>query len=292
MAASLANSSFIYTKSWLKDRDRVTPLILTLKAMPAQPVDLSSMTPDRLAEKTLPEIEKILLPGGNCQIRVAEIFDVTGDDKDNLLIRGGCDRLNRIGFAMTRGTITVEGSAGMYAGMRMRGGALTVNGDAGAFAASGMSDGLLHIKGNAGDFLGGAIAGERHGIGGGTVIVDGDAGDRAGDRMRRGMLLVKGNAGDYCGARMLAGTIVVRGRVGYAPGFSMQRGTLLLAKMPRILATFNDCGTHTLPFLRLLRKYFEDSGPPFTEFALIGERVRRFVGDLGNDGLGEILVYE
>ena len=109
--------------------------------------------------------------------------------------------------------------------------------------------------------------------------------------MRRGMLLIGADAGDYCGARMLAGTIIVRGALGAGAGAGMQRGTLLLARMPPLLGTFSDCGIHALPFLRVLRKYLIDAGPAFGRF-VIGERVRRFVGDRAYAGLGEILVDE
>ena len=153
-----------------------------------------------------------------------------------------------------------------------------------------MANGTLTINGNVGDFLGGAIIGERKGMRGGLVIVKGNAGDRVGDQMRRGIILIEGNAGQYCASRMLAGTIGVLGKVGEYLGFGMRRGTLLLTQTPKLHATIQDCGTHTLPFLSLMFKAFADLPTKFA--ALNKNRVQSYAGDLGNDGKGEILVFK
>ena len=137
-------------------------------------------------------------------------------------------------------------------------------------------------------FLGGASAGLRKGMRNGTVIVKGNAGDRVGDQMRRGLILIEGNAGDYCGSRMIAGTIGVLGDVGSYAGFSMHRGTLLLAKKPQLHATIQDCGSHTLPFLSLMFKSFEQFDTRFSSIKT--QRVQRFVGDASCSGNGEILL--
>jgi formylmethanofuran dehydrogenase subunit C len=266
-------------------------LTMRLKALPPAPLDMSPLTPDRLAGKHRRDIEALFLSAGRRALRVPELFDVEGDAAEHIVIRGNSSRLFRVGAGMTKGTLRVEGDVGMYAGAEMRGGTISIDGDAGAFAGCAMHGGVLHIRGSVLDFAAAALPGARRGMDGGTMIVDGSAGDRAGDRMRRGMVLIGGDAGDYCGARMLAGTIVVRGALGAGAGAGMQRGTLLLARMGPLLGTFSDCGVHALPFLRLLRKYLVDAGPPFERFAP-GETVRRFVGDRAYAGLGEILVQQ
>lgn len=268
------------------------PFTLTLKQVPSQPVDLSALVPDRLSGLSVGNIAALGLAMGNRNVRVDEIFELDGDDTGNLVIRNSCEKLNFIGKAMVSGNISVWGDAGAYVALGMRGGAVTIRGNVHAWAASGMRDGLLHIQGNAGDFLAGAIPGERHGMRGGTVIVGGGAGDRVGDHMRRGMVLIEGDVGRFCASRMLAGTIVALGSVGDSPGFGMRRGTLLLYRAPhRLPATFNDCGEHHLPFLRLLKRYLTSRGGDFVKFVSPTCRVRRFIGDLGNNGKGEILVY-
>ena len=267
-------------------------LTLTLRALPLVPVDISPLTPNALAGKRRNDIEGVLLVAGNRTLRTGDVFDVSGGDATSIVIRGGSERLIRVGGGMETGTLSVEGDVGMYAGAGMQGGTLAIHGNAGAFAGSEMRDGVIHIRGDAGEFIGGGRAGARLGMQGGAVIVDGRAADRAGDQMRRGLLLIRGDAGDYCGARMLAGTIVVRGSVGCGVGYRMRRGTLLLAHTPPLPSAFSDCGAHALPFLRVLRNHLHSAGAPFAEFAGLPERVRRYVGDRACGGLGEILVAQ
>ncbi len=268
----------------------MSALTFTLKIALQQRLDLSALTPDLLAGKPLAAIATILLPYGRKQLRVDEVFNLHGEDTDNIVFTNSDARLDYIGSKMKSGTITVNGNAGAYLGFQMRDGKLTVHGDVDAYAASGMSGGLLHIQGNAGDFLAAAIVGERKGMKGGTVIVTGNAGDRVGDQMRRGILLIEGNAGSYCASRMLAGTIGVLGTVGEYVGYGMRRGTLLLSSKPAMHATLQDCGAHTLPFLSLMFKSF---GELPSKFAKINKnRVLRYAGDTANNGKGEILILQ
>lgn len=263
---------------------------LSLRGVPDLAVDCSPLNPDRLAGLSLEAIAGLALPMGRRSVPVGELFELDREAGEGVVIRHACDRLERIGAGMGGGVLRVEGDVGGWLAAGLTGGSVDVSGDAGAFAASGMAAGTLHVRGKVGDFLGAAQAGDKQGMLGGQVVVDGDAGDRVGDHMRRGMLLIGGDAGDYCGARMLAGTIVVRGRCGALTGFGMKRGTLLLAGTPDLPATFNDCGTHELTFLRLFARHLAAAGGAAAAFAPAGERVRRWVGDLGNGGQGEILV--
>lgn len=265
-------------------------MVLTLKAVPAIAVDCSPLTPDRLAGKSAAAIAAIELQSGNRRMPAGEFFDIAGESGAALVIRNACSKLDRIGAGMNGGTLEVEGDVGAFLGAGLVSGTIRVSGGAGAFAATGMVDGTLHVCGNVGDFLGAAIAGDKQGMLGGLVIVDGDAGDRVGDHLRRGIILVGGNAGDYCASRMLAGTIAVRGRVGALPGYAMKRGTLLLSGETELPATFNDCGTHELLFLRLFARYLTGIDTAAAPFAPHGERVHRFIGDRANNGLGEILI--
>ena len=204
-------------------------LTLTLRNVPARSIDLSALTPERLAGLDKATIGALQLRDGVC---VADVFDVDAGDAQHLAIHNSCDRLTHIGAAMRSGTITVEGDCGAYAGLGLNGGRLIVDGNAGSFAGSGMKAGLIQVHGNAGEFAGGALDGDRQGMRGGILSIHGNAGDRAGERMRRGLLLIGRNAGAYCGANMLAGTIFVAGKTGTMPGFSLKRGTLLLARVP------------------------------------------------------------
>jgi len=264
-------------------------LTLTLKTQTQQRVDCSPLTPDKLAGKSVLEIAAVELQCGNRKLRTDALFDITGDDASNIGIHNSNGKLDYIGAHLHGGRITVHGSAGSYLGFQMRQGEIILHGNADAYAASGMAGGTLHVHGNVGDFLASAIPGDRKGMKGGLVIVTGNAGDRIGDQMRRGIVLIEGNAGAYCASRMLAGTIGVMGSVGEYVGFGMRRGTLLLFAPPRLHCTLQDCGSHTLPFLNLMFKSWR--GLPSKIAALDQNRVRRFAGDVANDGKGEILIF-
>jgi formylmethanofuran dehydrogenase subunit C len=269
----------------------MTALTFALKEIPRQRIDLSPLTPDKLAGKSRKEIELITLQSGTRKIPAAEIFRIKGDDAANIIFANTCDKLDRIGADMTGGSIHIDGDAGAYLGLQMHNGEIIVSGSAGAFAASGMKKGIIEVRGNVGDFLAAALPGDQRGMSGGTVIVRGNAGDRAGDHMRRGTLLIDGSAGDYCATRMTAGTIAVLGKVGILPGFAMKRGTLLLRNTPeRLPATFNDCGAHTFSFLPMLTDSWKIFDGKFARLPKAKSPMQRYMGDLANNGKGEILI--
>ena len=105
-----------------------------------------------------------------------------------------------------------------------------------------------------------------------------------------GLILIQGNAGCWCGVNMIAGTIIVQGDIGAMAGSGMRRGTLVLSSPPHDLpSTFNDNGVHDLSFLRLLLAQLDtlaDLGP---WAASPRPNARRYLGDLADGGMGEIL---
>jgi len=268
----------------------MSALTFTLKTQTAQRVDCSPLTPDYLSGKSAADIAAIELQCGNKKRRTDALFDISGDDSSDIVIKNGNGKLDFIGSKMQSGSITIHGGAGSYLGFQMKKGAITLHGNTDAFAASGMAGGTILINGNVGDFLASAIPGDKKGMKGGLVLISGNAGDRVGDQMRRGIILIEGNVGTYCASRMLAGTIGVLGSVGDYVGFGMRRGTLLLTSTPKLHSTIQDCGLHTLPFLSLMFKSFQ--GLPSKFAALNKNRVRRYAGDIANDGKGEILVFQ
>src|SRR5262249_60735262 len=121
--------------------DGVSALTLTLRAPPAQRVDLSGLTPDRLQGLAAAAIARLPLQYGNRAITVGDLFTVAAGDPDDLRIVGDCARLDRIGAEMTRGAVTVEGNAGAYLGHALRGGRIHVRGNADGGAAQEMPGG-------------------------------------------------------------------------------------------------------------------------------------------------------
>lgn len=268
----------------------MSALTLTLKQQPAQRIDMAPLSCHLLNGLSLAEIAALTLQCGKAKLRVDDLFTLEGEDTQHIVLNNACDKLDYIGKELQSGAMTVNGDAGAYLGLGMKQGCITVTGNVGIFAAAEMKKGLITINGNAGDFLGAALPGNKMGMKGGVVLVKGNVGERAGDHMRRGNILIEGNAGDYCGARMTAGTIAVMGQTGKFLGYAMRRGTLLLWQTPQLMASFNDCGAHTLSFLPLLFKSYQKLESKFADKALCFNRVRRYAGDMSEKGRGEILV--
>lgn len=266
-------------------------LTLTLKAAPAQRVDLAPITPEKLRGKKAAEIGRIRLQCGNRTVAVAELFAVTAGNSEEIVIRRCTGKFDNVGAGMTSGSIAVHGNTGHRTGAQMAGGTLTVRGSTLDWAGTGMAGGTLVIHGDTGRCLGAAWPGDAQGMRNGTIIVCGNAGERVGDKMRRGAIVIEGNAGDYCGARMIAGSILVCGKAGDFIGYSMKRGSILLTRVPRLPATFNDCGTFEFGFLPLLlRSLGRLSHRAAALSKRASARAQRYAGDLANVGKGELLV--
>ena len=176
----------------------MSPMTFSLRAPPAQRLDLSALTPQNLAGKTVAKIERIEV--GTTRVRVAagDVFRIREGDPAAIVIEGGSSRFDRVGMGLSAGSIRVEGEVGVEAGRLMSGGQLTIGGAAGPFAASGMKGGTLTIEGDAGERLGGPLSGETVGMSGGVLHVHGAAGERAGDRLRRGVILIEGQRRRLC----------------------------------------------------------------------------------------------
>ena len=269
----------------------MTALTLKLKTDLAQRVDCSPLTPDKLTGKDVADIAAMELVSGRLTLPVEELFDISGDDVNDIRFENSSAKLDHIGHAMSQGRITIKGDAGAYLGQFMTGGNIEITGNTFIYTGCEMKGGQIKINGNAGDFVGAARSGYKNGMTGGIIIVTGNTGARTGDHMRRGMILIEGNAGEYCGSRMISGTIAVLGDVGKHLGYAMKRGTILLPKMPQhgITANFNDCGSHTLAFLPLMFASFKKLDSKFAKVEGFS-RVQRYAGDVGGIGMGEILV--
>jgi formylmethanofuran dehydrogenase subunit C len=259
------------------------------KAEPEQRLDLSILTPARLAGLTTAEIAALPVGTTRRLVAVGDVFDVDGSDPATIRFEGGSDRFDRIGEALDGGEIHVEGGVGWRVGRLMQAGRLTVSGSVEGLAGSGMSGGFLSIGGNAGQRLGGPMAGEMAGMRGGAIRVAGSAGSRAGDRMRRGTIVVAGELGEDAGSRMIAGTLIAGSIARGAPGRLMKRGTLILCGgAERLGPTFLDNGPADLLILRVMAR--ELRGGDLGELPLDGAPMRRIGGDTAVLGKGEIFL--
>jgi formylmethanofuran dehydrogenase subunit C len=254
------------------------------------PLEAECLTPDILAGKSAQEIGKLPLQHGNAQAPLAEFFRVSGDASDaEILIEGDCSRVKWIGAGMTRGRITIHGSAGMHIGAEMQGGEIQLHGNAGDWVGAEMRGGHIHVHGNAGHLAGAGYRGSRVGTRGGVILIDGKAGNEIGSNMRRGLIAVGGDAGDFAGVSLIAGSIFIFGQPGIRLGAGMKRGTIaLFPDLPPLLPTFRPDCIYRPVFLALYLRQLRAWGFGVPEGSLRGF-YRRFSGDLVSLGKGEVL---
>ena len=269
----------------------MTPLALTLRRNPFARIDMSPLTPDRLAGLTRDAIARLRLVCGRQQTCVGDLFEITGRDPGLLQIRRATAQLFRIGSQMRTGSIEVGGNAGDNLGERMQGGIIQVRGEAGEWVGASMAGGCITVKGGVGHRVGAALPGQLIGMKDGLILVEGGAGDRVGERMRGGTIVTLGNIGAYLACRMRAGTIVVMGRAGPHIGIGMRRGTLVMGRKPATLpAGFRSAGALKMEFLRLLFKQLGTVQSRLALFRNFGPEAIRLAGDLSVGGKGEMLV--
>jgi formylmethanofuran dehydrogenase subunit C len=266
----------------------MTALRLVLRGQPEQRLDLSPLTPDRLAGLSTAAIEALELHTTRRRVTVGDIFHVHPGDPAEVVIEGGSGRFDRVGEAMRTGVLTVEGGVGRQAGRLMAGGRLVVRGSVGDWAGSAMRAGTLEVMGDAGAFLGGPLSGERTGMRGGVVVIRGRAGMRAADRLRRGLVIVEGDAGAHAGSGMVAGTLVICGAAGTMPGILMRRGTIVLGGRTELAPSFVATSGSELVFTRLLAR----AASRFSALAATSvlAPAARYAGDMAVLGKGEIFV--
>ncbi len=267
-------------------------LCLRYRAKATIPVEVEGITPDRLRDKPLAEIERLEVFLGNRQLPLAELFAVSGDPSDESLCwQGDLAGVHWIGAKMAGGSIRVEGPAGRHVGSEMSGGAIEVEGDAGDWVGGEMKGGLIRVRGRAGHLIGAAYRGSARGMTGGTILIDGQVGNEIGHTMRRGLLAVGGDAGDLAGFNMLAGSILIFGEAGIRPGAGMRRGTIGFfgAHPPPLLPTFRHACRYRPDILRLVLAHLRrHEFPPAAGLADL--EVELYHGDMIEGGRGEILV--
>ena len=75
---------------------------------------------------------------------------------------------------------------------------------------------------------------------------------------------------------------------GRASAGEFSRSTAMPEPIP---VTLQDSGEHSLLFLTLLEKQLQRDGPALARFLPVGQKVRRYCGNLALGGTGEILIF-
>ncbi len=264
-------------------------LTLTLRATPQVPLEVEGLLPEAVDGQDAAQVAALPLLYGNEKVAVGDFFKVTGKANGELHLEGDLSRVKLIGAGMSRGTITVEGNAGLHLGAGMRGGEIVVNGNAGDWVGPEMAGGSITVRGNAGHMVGSVHRGGSVGMRGGEIIVHGSAGNETGNGMRNGLIVVGRDSGDFTGVSMNAGTIIVLGKLGWRSGAGMKRGSIASLHEAELLPTFSYACSYRPVFLRLYLLYLREHGLP-VEDAGIGGEYRRYSGDSIELNRGEILL--
>lgn len=262
---------------------------LSLRAAPPGRVDLDGVTADRCAVLAEGEIARLPIWIDSRQVELGELFTVRGERATRLVVEGPLAGVDGLGGGTAAGEMLVDGDAGARAGARMTGGRIEVRGSAGDEAGLAMGGGTLRIHGGAGDRLGAATPGASRGMTGGEIVVGGTAGDAVGACLRRGLIVVGGDTGAETGRAMIAGTVVVLGRVGPHPAGGNKRGSLIAAGPVDVPPTYRYACTFEPTYVRFLMTYLARTYGLAIPTAVVEGRYRRYTGDAGLPGKGEIL---
>ena len=268
--------------------DRIT---LTLRAPLERALEADVIAADRFASLDAREISALRLWDGRESISLGDVFTVSGERSQNVVLDGDLTKVHGIGTLMSSGTLEIAGSAGNALGARMRGGAIRVQGSAGEDAGSAMSGGSLVIGGNVGDRVGGALQGASKGMTGGDIIVRGSAASDAGARMRRGILYCAA-VGPRAGLGMIAGNLIVAGDIGEGAGAGNKRGSIVALGGVRVPQTYAYACTYRPPHVSLMLLFLRARYAVSVDDAHLHGLFKRYSGDLAEIGKGEILEWQ
>lgn len=236
------------------------------------------------------EIARLQVQSGNRRVALGELLHVRGERTDRILVEGATPAMHGLGTGLRHGELVIEGDTGDRTGAGLAGGSIHVRGHVGHAAGLSMGGGTLLVDGRAGDHFCAAAPGARRGMTGGEAVVRGGTGRGSAVRLRRGLVVVGGPAGPELARDILAGTVVTLGPVDGTPGEASRRGSIVALDTIRIPRTYRyACAFEPVWVRVLLRHLIRRFAVPVRPEALDGP-YRRYCGDVGSPGKGELLV--
>jgi len=220
-------------------------LVLELKHPLKSPVHLDMLSPDNLAGKKTTEVANLEVWEGNRKVKLKTLFNIQGEPQNTpqeitLELTGDLSKTRRIGYGMTRGTIHVKGTGGLYIGESMKGGKIIIDGHTGSWLGSNMKSGTIEVSGDVGDFVGAASRGATKGMAGGSIMIKGNAGSEVGSFMNSGTIRIIGGTEMFLGVHMRGGTIHLGGDCSGRAGAHMIGGKIIISgKLPSPLPSFS-----------------------------------------------------
>ena len=264
---------------------------LTLRGALEQDVEVEGLAPDRFLALGNAELGALPAWQGRHRGSLGDFFQIAGERAANVRVIGDVARVHGIGSAMTSGALVIDGRAGRLVGAGMTGGTIEVTGGVGDDAGQAMTGGTLRVRGSAGDRLAAAAPGAAKGMTGGEVVVDGAAGAEAGARMRRGLVVIGGDAGERAARDIVAGSVIVLGRTGAGAGRGGKRGSIVAVGGIDVPATYQYACVYEPPHVRLTMTYLRRRYGLTIDERVVAGRYRRWCGDAGTPGKGEILEW-
>jgi formylmethanofuran dehydrogenase subunit C len=264
---------------------------LSLRAPLDAPLEVEGVAADRLAGLHEREIATLPVWFGARAAHLGDFFDIRGGRSSRVRIEGPVSGVDGLAAGTAGGELLIDGDAGRGVGARMTGGSVEVLGSVGDDAGVAMAGGELRIAGAAGDRLGGAPPGASKGMTGGEIIVHGSVRDDAAALARRGLVVVGGDVGNYAARAMIAGTLVVFGRTAAAAGRGSKRGSIVAVGGIDVPATYRYACTFQPPHVRLMMTYLRRRYQLAIDERVLDGRYRRYCGDAGHPGKGEILQW-
>ena len=252
---------------------------------------VEGLTPDRLQAMTGRDVARLPAWRGRHRCQLGDLFDVRGGESSTLRIEGSIAHVDGVAEEMAGGELLIDGDGGGRLGIGMSGGRIEVLGNVGDDAGVGMSGGTIHVRGSAGDRLGAMRPGASKGMSGGEIIIRGSAGTDAGARARRGLIVVGGAAGRDAGRDMIAGSIVVFGRVDADAGTGNKRGSIVAIGGITVPPGYRYACTFGPPHLLVTLSYLQRRFDVTVDEHVRHGRYRRYCGDAGYPGKGEILEW-
>ena len=153
------------------------PLILKCKIKGKQRLDMSWLS--NIKASKLSDIKNILISYGSKQYKLSTLFDVSGDNLEDIVIKNSHVHLDNIGSRLKDKKITINGNVGYGLAKGMINGEIIVKGNVGKNACSGMKGGSVHILGNADDGLCSLPTSMNEGLVDGFIYVKKNVGDNS-----------------------------------------------------------------------------------------------------------------
>jgi formylmethanofuran dehydrogenase subunit C len=253
------------------------------------PLEVEGVAADRFAGLSEREIAETPVWLGSRQAALGDFFHVRGERSARVRVEGALENVDGLAAGTAGGEILIDGNAGRRVAAGMTAGWVEVRGSVRDDAGMGMGGGVLKVNGDAGPRLGAAVPGAAKGMTGGEIVVGGSAGAEAAARVRRGLVVVVGDVGEFAARGMVAGTLVVFSRTGLEPGRGSKRGSIVAIGGIPVPATYRYACTFCPPHVRLLMTYLRRRYALAPGERVVAGRYRRYCGDAGEPGRGEIL---